>query len=264
MRHWATTYFGARILCDDVDVIQRMIATHGIWEPDVSHVIERRLRRGDVFIDIGANIGYDSLLAASCVGATGSVVAIEPSAPTYDLLCNNIGANGYPNVRPVWAAVSDQARTVELYEYGPTNTGATTTMARRRMFRDGNPDQAFHGSPAGTANALPLLDLLKAEELSKVRLIKIDVEGGEGPIVRNILDHIDEYPRGMEIVVEVDPELDDWDHLLGWLTQEGFAAYAIENSYAVERYHRWREQEPLALLESVPTEQVDLLLTRHM
>src|ERR1700726_3197509 len=78
VRKWATTYFGARIACDEVDFIQCMISRFGVWEPDVSHVIERNLGRGEVFIDIGANIGYDSLLAASLVGDAGAVVAVEP------------------------------------------------------------------------------------------------------------------------------------------------------------------------------------------
>ena len=77
--HLATTYFGARIYCDPRDLIQRMILHFGVWEPDVSRVIEQSLAPGDVFVDIGANIGYDTLLASSCVGPTGRVVSIEAS-----------------------------------------------------------------------------------------------------------------------------------------------------------------------------------------
>ena len=71
--HLATTY------CDPRDLIQRMILHFGVWEPDVSRVIEQSLAPGDVFVDIGANIGYDTLLASSRVGPTGRVVSIEAS-----------------------------------------------------------------------------------------------------------------------------------------------------------------------------------------
>lgn len=261
---WETTYFGARLRCNDVDVIQRHIATYGVWEPDVSHVIERRLRRGDVFVDVGANIGYHSLLAASRVGPTGKVVAIEPNLSTNELLWGNIQANLHDNIRPVSVAISDRCQELQLYEYGPTNTGAVTTRPDRRMFRDGDPNQAFTGSPMGTVDALPLIDALLPVERFRTRLIKIDVEGGEGPIVQDILRHLDSWPRDMEIIVEVDPELADWDGILGWLTSEDFSAYRIENDYSAARYRRWQQSEPLVLVDEVPTEQVDLLLTRHM
>src|SRR5678815_1717828 len=64
----ARTYFGARMACDPHDLIQGMILYFGVWEPDVSRVIERTLSPGDVFVDVGANIGYDTLLASSRVG----------------------------------------------------------------------------------------------------------------------------------------------------------------------------------------------------
>jgi|SRR5882757_3747588 len=261
-KQWATTYFGAHLLCDGVDIIQRTIAAHGVWEPDVSHVIEKRLRHGDVFVDVGANIGYDSLLAASCVGPMGSVVAIEAAPATYDLLCNNIAANDYANIRPVWVAVADRFGEATLYEYGPTNTGATTTMAKRRMFRDGDPERAFHGTPVGTATAAPLIEILSPIERVRARIIKIDVEGAEGPIVADILKHLDKYPENMEILVEVDPELYDWDGLLGALVANDFAAYQIKNDYT--GYHQISDDVRLKILLDVPTEQVDLLLTRQM
>jgi FkbM family methyltransferase len=262
-RQWATTYFGAHIACDQVDFIQCMIARFGVWEPDVSHVIERNLGRGEVFIDIGANIGYDSLLAASLVGDAGTVVAVEPVPSTFELLRANIAANPYAtNVRAVNVAVSDGRGTLGLYEFGPWNIGATTTVPTRREFFGPSAPLEF-GCPAGTATALPLGDIITAEEMSRTRLIKIDAEGAEAPIVADILDHVGEYPPSMELVVEADPELADWADLLARLAAAGFSAWRIANRYDPAWYEQRRDFTPLRRIDKPPAEQVDMLLTRR-
>lgn len=92
----------------------------------MSRVIEQNLAPGDVFVDIGANIGYDTLLAASRVGAQGTVISIEASPRTFALLQRDIAANPFAaNVRAVNAAVSDRpARS--------TSTKSTKPISVRR------------------------------------------------------------------------------------------------------------------------------------
>jgi FkbM family methyltransferase len=249
----ASTYFGARMRCDATDLIQRMILYFGLWEPDISQTIERNLKFGDVFVDIGANIGYDSLLAASRVGVTGRVVAIEASSRTFGLLEENLGRNEFAtNVRAVNVAVSDQPGTVNLYEFGPQNIGRTTTLASRS------------GSFAASVDALPLRDILTPEELRRLRLIKIDVEGAEPPIVRDILNHLADYPLTMDIIVEASPEddIDEWRDVFERLQAAGFSAWVIENKYEIGWYLRW-QPTPLRRLEGMPALQHDLLFTRR-
>lgn len=72
---------GVRMSVDTKDIVQRYLYQFGIWEPSLSGWLARTLRPGDVFVDVGANIGYYSLLAARLVGHLGSVVAIEASPP---------------------------------------------------------------------------------------------------------------------------------------------------------------------------------------
>ena len=67
----AQTRFGGKLYCDPKDFIQSMIYHFGIWEPNVSWVIQQLLSDGDVVADIGANIGYDSLLSSKAVGESG-------------------------------------------------------------------------------------------------------------------------------------------------------------------------------------------------
>lgn len=244
------TYFGARIRCATVDFIQRTILFFGVWEPGISRVIEGTLKPGDVFVDIGANIGYESLLASS-VGSR--VVAIEPSPATYSRLTANVSANPQlsQRIRTVNLAVSDSLGELDLYEFGAFNSGATTTLASRR------------GTKSATVGASPLLDILTPDELARVKLIKIDVEGLEPVILNDILGHLDAYPSDMSILSEANPQ-DDREAfrlLFGRLLAAGFRAFSIENKYSNEWYLKWRPT-PLQRVYEAPAMQSDLLLCR--
>lgn len=246
------TYFGSRMHCDPNDLIQRMILHFGVWEPDVSRAIEQRLAPGDVFVDIGANVGYDALLAARKVGPEGRVVAIEASPSTFALLTRNLALNDAANVRAVQAAVSDRRGTLELYEPFAGNIGAMTTVAARG------------GRHVATVEALPLEEILRPDEIARLRLIKLDVEGAEPPILLRLIGELARYPKAMDIVVEASPADDAaaWQAVFDGLRAAGFRAFAIENSYELEWYLARRQPSPLAERFDVPQGQQDLLFTR--
>jgi FkbM family methyltransferase len=109
-----------------------MILHFGTWEPNITHVISGILQEGDVFVDVGANIGYHSLLGSKLVGSTGSVVAIEPVPDTFAMLLDNLRLNSCSNVRAVNVAVSDCPHKMPLYSlFGDFNCGAVTSVASR-------------------------------------------------------------------------------------------------------------------------------------
>ncbi|MDB5489976.1 MAG: FkbM family methyltransferase [Reyranella sp.] len=252
--HLATTYFGARVYCNPLDLIQRMILYFGTWEPDVSRVIEQNLAPGDVFVDIGANIGYDTLLASTRVGPKGKVVSIEASPRTFALLQRNLAANAASsNVRAVNAAVSDRPGTLDLYEINEGNIGAATTLASRG------------GTLMASVEALPLEQILTPDELARLRLIKMDVEGAEPPILRHLLGQLATYPATMDIVVEATPDddFDAWRDVFDRMRAAGFTAWAIENDYELEWYLRWRRPAKLQRVDAMPMRQQDLLFTRR-
>ena len=80
------------------DVIQRYCYVFGIWEPNITHWTEAFLREGDLVLDVGANIGYFSLLASQAVGTTGTVVAVEPVPSIVTALKTNLAMNSAANV----------------------------------------------------------------------------------------------------------------------------------------------------------------------
>jgi FkbM family methyltransferase len=75
-----------------------------VFENDELTFLERYLKEGDVFIDVGANIGIFSLVAAKMVGATGKVISFEPTLSTFQRLNENIILNNFTNILPINAA----------------------------------------------------------------------------------------------------------------------------------------------------------------
>ncbi len=89
--------------------------THGCWLGSYEFLKQKRfaqtVRDGMVVYDIGAHVGFYTLLAAECVGAKGEVVAFEPLPRNLRLLRQHLALNGYANVSVIEAAVADASGT---------------------------------------------------------------------------------------------------------------------------------------------------------
>lgn len=225
----------------------------GFWEPNISALIESILLRGDVFVDIGANIGYDALLAAKSVGAEGSVIAIEASPKTFEILSMHISENHARNVRIVNKAVSDTPGKLMLYRGLPNNIGTVTTIRSRGFDEE------------GVVESLPLDHILSSDECSRLHLIKIDIEGGELPVLNRFLQTIDMYPKEIQLIVEVNPQDNpqEWSDVFTRFRAAGFSLYLIENPYTYDAYFNWAGLTPLRLVEGIPSRQTDILFKRE-
>jgi FkbM family methyltransferase len=250
--HNARTYFGSSVVCDLDDIIQRFIFYFGFWEPMVSHVTEQLLREGDVYVDVGANIGYDSLLASNCVGDSGKVVSIEASPRIYRLLANNISRNKASNIRTVNMAASDSRKTLTIYAGESGNIGKSTTIKARGLHEE------------CSIQAIPIDKILTVDELKRVHLIKIDIEGAELPVLNNLIDNVAKYPDNISIIVEasVQDNPTEWASVFLRFQEAGFVAYEIENQYGYDWYLRYRNHSSLRLIKNLPKSQTDILLTR--
>ena len=115
---WRDHRFTARTVAGRIagstrDILQQYLYYFGAWEPQVSSFIRDRLKPGDSFIDVGANIGYFSLLASRLVGRGGPVVSVEASPSIHHDLAENIRRNGAA-IRAVNRAASDKAGVLKL------------------------------------------------------------------------------------------------------------------------------------------------------
>lgn len=223
------TVFGAELSGTTEDWIHRYIFVFGVWEPNLTSWISERLKPGDVFVDVGANIGYYSLLAAKCVGESGQVVSIEPSPSVFLSLSHNLARNNaQARVRSVNVAASEISTRLTVYRGVQGNVGATTTVANHEL------------RPEAEIDSRPLAEILAPAEMARARLIKIDVEGFEGPVVRGLLPALDLCPDDLEILVEVNgssrPPGETSAEIVDSLRECGFHMYRIPNIYSPEAY----------------------------
>ena len=250
---YGRTYFGAIMKCRLHDHIMAHVFFFNVWEPDLSHTIEAILKPGDTFVDLGANVGYDTLLASKLVGAGGRVVAIEASSDIFAQFQANLALNRVANVRAVHVAVSDAAGELALYGGDAGNQGRTSSLPREGL------------TPIETVPMLPLDAVLTAEERAAVRLIKMDIEGGELPVLQRLVETLELYPHDLHILVELSPDETTgpaltrvFDDLLAC----GFEAYTLENDYEVEWYFAWRRPGTPRRIHQMPTYHTDVHFRR--
>ncbi|MER6167435.1 FkbM family methyltransferase [Streptomyces violaceorubidus] len=243
---------------DTQDLIQRYLYLFGVWEPHLTGWLRRRLRPGDGFVDVGANIGVFSVLAARLVGDGGRVVAIEASPDLHQRLVRNTRLNALGNVRALNAAVSDRPRTLTFALASARNTGANSIVPY-----DGPVESSFR------TEARPLPELLDAAEIATARVIKIDVEGAEGSVVRGLAPVLGALRSDVEITVEVSPERmarlgDRAGDLLAVMREAGFHVYRLANDYAPGSYPAALSGAPRApvRLRGPVTEESDLVFSR--
>lgn len=152
---------GINLLLDLSSPPQFSVYRKGHYEPETSSKIFSLLKPGDVFIDVGANFGFFSLLASKRLQDSGLVIAIEPSKSAFKDLLRAINRNRCYNVIPVNLALSNQSGSAKLV---------------KPWFR-----QSTAGYIANSGDILvsTLDDIYKRFNYPKVKLIKIDTEGAE-------------------------------------------------------------------------------------
>ncbi|MFD4697780.1 FkbM family methyltransferase [Streptomyces niveus] len=222
--------FGARFAVDTQDLIQRYLYMFGTWEPHMTRWLQARLSPGDTFIDVGANIGYYTVLASGLVGEGGRVVAVEASPDFHQRLLAQVRLNRRDNVRAVNGAVSDERKTLTFVLASSANMGANSILPY-----DGPAESSFE------VEAFPLGELVDEAEISTARVIKIDVEGAEGSVVRGMIPLFDKLRPDCEITVEVTPDRmaqlgDSAEELMQTMRDHGFHAYRLVNEYTPESY----------------------------
>jgi len=152
------------------------------FEPHISRWIMANLRPGAVFFDVGAHFGWLSLKAARRVGRNGRVVAFEASAPAVEILSYHQRVNRLPQMNIIAKAVSDtdDAEIFYLLDEGLSSRNSLMTGASGLPFLDG-PEK-----PAKSASRVPAIKLDTYCEAAQLRpdVIKIDVEGAEGKVLR--------------------------------------------------------------------------------
>jgi FkbM family methyltransferase len=171
-----TTRAGCFEVRDYREYIQRNIYFQGRYEIRETRLVERWLRPGDTFVDVGANIGWFTLLAARIVGTHGKVIAFEPSPPLHAHLQHNIELNDLEHVRAQRCAVGAAPGRAVLRGIRERNQG-TGSIVRGDNLSEGI-----------EVDVVTLDGFLADTGTHRVRMLKIDVEGAEGLVLQGAAD----------------------------------------------------------------------------
>ena len=157
---------GFRIYVDRRDRLVGNNIAKGVYEPHVTAAIRRVLRPGDTFVDLGANVGYFSLMAATLVGRMGHVIGFEARPDNVALAKRSVRKNGFENVTIHSLAVAEKEKVLKMA--APEHTSLSVVVdASRADCQDGFVE----------IRAVAVDDMLGG--LADVDVVKMDIDGGE-------------------------------------------------------------------------------------
>ena len=196
----------------------------GEYEVATIAYCKKMLKPGMVFVDVGANIGLFTLMAARQVGPAGHVYAFEPDAGNSAFLRKNIERNGYRNVTCIAKAISDRSGTCTLFlsESNPSD---------HRTYH------VSHGRKSISIECVSLDEFFPVD--ARIDMIKMDIEGAEGIALKG-MNRILTAEHPPELIIECFPsKLEkvgaDPLRLLQSLEEKGFLLSIIDDALGTMR-----------------------------
>ena len=187
------SFLNAHLKSSPKDVLGRHLYKYGMHEPENSKFLQQtiKLGDGDIAIDIGANLGWYSVLL-NRISESGSVVfAFEPDPNNFELLKFNVTKNDCSNVKAFNKAASVKSETLSLYKYPEKNRGRHSLLPQKNAKKI-------------DVSAVCLDQFLEAELHSRVKFIKIDIEGYEFYALRGAMNILNYCPM---VMMEFSPHL---------------------------------------------------------
>jgi FkbM family methyltransferase len=153
--------------------VSSAIFAEGVWEPEETKFVQQILRPGMVFVDVGAHIGYYTVIASGIVGSSGKVFAFEPDPGNFALLQRNVAENRCQNVVTGEKAIAASTGRLFLYRSaGNFGDHRTYKPIGEVVERRGNRRSAV------AVEALSLDDYFAADRTA-IDFLKMDIQGAE-------------------------------------------------------------------------------------
>lgn len=169
-----STLFDVDIVVDSSDWIGRSIYYYGEYEAGTLSVLKDFLHTGDVFLDVGAYVGFHACIATQFVGETGFVYAVEPNPEIYKILLTNIRINKLTRIFPLEIALGAEESEAIIYDYDRANRAAASLIRPQGVSEE-----------LGKRVRVTAIDrLIENKQLRIPTLIKIDVEGFELEVLK--------------------------------------------------------------------------------
>ncbi len=161
---------------DDDNFILRNFEAHR----DIQKIIDLHLKKGDIAVDVGANVGRVSMLLSRKVKYEGTVFAFEPEQNNFDIMIRNIKENNITNIIPIRVAVSDISG-LSYLNMGKSTTHQITNEITQYKIQTVSMDDYFKDQ--------------------RIDFVKIDAEGAEPKIIWGMKKTIEQNPQ-LKIVIE--------------------------------------------------------------
>jgi FkbM family methyltransferase len=210
---------GLKMEIDGFDWIQSEIVRDGYTEPLTCALMGNILQDGDTYVDVGAQLGFHSLVARHFVGASGMVIAVEPQPYNCHKLLTNWKLNGFENLSLYVGAVGAHDGSIALHLQSATDTS--------RLSLSLPPVNDLPQQFQVPINRLETI--LDRAELDQVRLVKIDIEGYELEAIDGIGRYIDLVEHIILEVLDTDSAISEKSkRLIAVLETHGYALKTVE------------------------------------
>lgn len=234
------------------DLTPALVST-GIYHKQMTEVVKSIITRGMVCLDIGAMIGYFTLIMARLVGEEGKIFAFEPEPHNFDLLVRNIAVNGFGNVTAVPKAISNKNEKAKLF-LDRVNLGSHSLV---------RPGQNTHtlGRDIIEVEAQTLESFFR-DYNGKIDFVKMDVEGAELAVLEG-MENIINKNKDLVIITEFLPHAlrrsgSPPEEFLNRLLQYGFKLYDIN-----EKKQSLHPVDVVSLLKKYPPGEFTNLLAKR-
>jgi len=182
---------GITWLIDTADLIQWHLFYYGSYEPEETQWMKQYIQPGMVVFDVGANIGYYTILLSKLVGENGAVHSFEAAPTTFNRLKEHMRINLCTNIRVHQLAVSDKNGECMIYCAEDSNTGESRL-------------EGFDGfKNKESVSCITLDSYFQKEPVNKVDFIKIDVEGAEMLVINGALSLLNN--QRPTVMLEINP-----------------------------------------------------------
>jgi len=247
----------------------RSYSRRRVHEKSTTDLFKKVVKEGDCVVDLGANIGYFTLLSAKLVGKKGKVYAFEPEPRNYSYLLKNIELNGYDNVVAMQKAVSDKIAKTKLF-ICPYDTGHHT-IHQYDGIQAYRPDFVDKKKDFVEVEMTTLDDFFKEQPIN---VMKMDIEGAESLALLGMDRVIRENP-GLKMFIEFFPLLikkmgNSPEGFISRLLEYNFSIFIVPGDYTMQdhtnpdygKLHKVNSIDELMNLCSGQKDHVNLFLKR--
>lgn len=193
----------------------------GIFEETIVSAITSNLKNGMTFIDIGANIGLHTIVAASKVGNKGKVIAIEPQQSCIKLLKENVALNKLNNVTVIDHALGSTKTEGKIFHVNDNNDAQATLRATC----------AADQSKYETIQIRTLDSLMQELGINHADVVKVDIEGSEVQMLKGGESFFNKTKPEIIIMECIDEHLcrfgNSSTEILSWFKNKGYKAYFL-------------------------------------